>query len=170
MMEKIASLFGGDKKMAVMVLVATAGVILIALSSFDFHKKPQEQAEKSIDVTLDVQSLTKEYKNELERQLEEILSGVRNAGNVDVMLTIGSTAQIEYACNEDTNQRTDGGEYSKQLAGSENPIIAKVNSPKVCGALVVCDGGGDPKVKEDIYKAVGAVLGLPTSSVCVCTR
>lgn len=170
MTEKLAALFGGDKKTAVITAVALIGVVLIALSSFDFNKKPQEQTAKNIDVTLDVESLTKDYKNDLERQLEEILSGVRNAGNVDVMLTIGSTAQIEYVCNENTNRREDGGEYSKQLAGSENPVIAKVNSPKVCGALVVCDGGGDPKVKEDIYKAVGAVLGIPTSSVCVCTR
>ena len=46
-------------------------------------------------------------------------------------------------------------------------ISLKINEPSVKGVAVVCTGGNDPTVAQDVTKTVCAVLGIGSNRVSV---
>ena len=50
---------------------------------------------------------------------------------------------------------------------SENPITEKLVMPKIEGAIILAEGGGDVTIKTNIIQAVSAVTGLATHKVQV---
>ena len=72
--------------------------------------------------------------------------------------------------SEDVSRITEKHESKLVLtdrSGSKGPLVRKVLAPKFNGALVICDGGSDPNIRERVIKAVSAALDLPTSKICV---
>ncbi|MCL2342029.1 MAG: hypothetical protein FWC53_03100 [Firmicutes bacterium] len=55
----------------------------------------------------------------------------------------------------------------QQNSGSSIPVTAKVVEPKIEGAIVTAEGGGDINIKSDIIQAVAAVTGLGTYKIQV---
>jgi stage III sporulation protein AG len=45
--------------------------------------------------------------------------------------------------------------------------VETIEAPEITGAVIVCGGGGDAAVREQIYKAASAALGIPTAKIYV---
>lgn len=120
-------------------------------------------------------------KENLEKRLAEILSGISGVGDVKVLLTYSQTNKINPVYNEDeqssTTEETDtsGGKRiinsannKKEVVYSNNNIITQsVSSPKVQGAVIIAKGAGDVSVKSDIIQAVAVATGLSTNKIQV---
>ena len=107
---------------------------------------------------------------ELEAELEQILSRVEGAGEVTVMLTVEAGTQRVLA--QDT-VFSDQEESSQTVvistgSGSEEAVVVKEYYPTFQGALVVCPGGGDAQVKLLLTQAVSALTGLGAARISVC--
>ena len=50
---------------------------------------------------------------------------------------------------------------------ANNPITQKVVMPKIEGAIVIAEGGGDATIKTNVVQAVSAVTGLATHKIQV---
>lgn len=143
------------------VMIGAAGIFLIFLSSFI----PQ-QTDRAI--TADT-AAAEEYGRETEKRLKEILSHVEGAGRVEVMLTIACTEEYIFAEESDLT-RGNGGEYrssGKYVMSGGSPVLKKVVSPQVSGVVVLCTGAESAAVRERIYSAVSAALGLPANRIYV---
>ena len=114
------------------------------------------------------------YVRALEERLENVISSISGAGKTEVMLTLGSGE--EYCYQSDVKESADSGSaYSAELNtvvvkasdGSEKAVIKSSLSPIVTGVVVVCRGGGSGEVRESIFNAVKALLGLPANRICV---
>ncbi len=122
----------------------------------------------------------------LARQLEDILSRVQGAGRVSVQIFLGSDSVVTYATNTtrsrtDREEATEAGLRSRLLeestqstvvllrgpGGDERPLVTAVQYPEVMGVLVVAQGAGDSRVKEELIRAVQAALGVPPHRVRV---
>ena len=55
----------------------------------------------------------------------------------------------------------------QQSSGNSTPVTAKVIKPKIEGAIVTAEGGGDINIKSNIIQAVAAVTGLGTYKIQV---
>lgn len=114
-----------------------------------------------------------------ERKLEDILSDVKGAGSVRVMLSLKNGTETVYATNDSTSLKTDGSETSQstdrtvvmQSQGGVNaPVEEKRIYPRFSGAVVVCDGAGKASVELMIINAVASVTGLTTDKISVLPR
>lgn len=135
---------------------------------------------KSDDVT---NNQTQEYI--LKKELENILSKIEGAGNVQVLITYTESSQIKAMYNENikesTTEETDssGGirtieqtDNSKEVVYTEDngkkvPITEKIIMPKIEGAIILAEGASDAVIKNSIIQAVEAVTGLSTHKIQV---
>ena len=106
-------------------------------------------------------------------QLEEILSAVKGAGRVEVILTEASTERFIYQTNEDRlsdSGRTETKSETVLITGEsreQSGLITTVIPPVYLGAVVVCDGADDPAVKLAVVDAVSKATGLGSDKIAV---
>jgi len=122
-----------------------------------------------------VQNITAEEHKQMDTQesLQEILSKIQGAGKVSVLLTQKKGEEIVYQTDEElysgdsTDSRKSKTILTMDTERKETGLIRVVYPPVLQGAVIVCQGGNDPKVKLAIVEAVSRATGLPSSSICV---
>lgn len=114
-----------------------------------------------------------EYTKNMEERLEEILSSVKGAGQVKVMLTFEAVDEKVLATNRKGSLETSVEEAGSQnkstdeedvfLFGSgekEQPYVLKEKLPVPVGVLVTATGAGSESVRLEIYESVKALYGI----------
>lgn len=106
-----------------------------------------------------------------EKRLEDTLSHVEGAGEVQVMLTMDSGSRQILA--QDQERDREGATSStvvtmSQGGGKQDVAVLQTMAPKFRGALVVCSGGKDPTVRLGITQALSALTGLRADQIAVC--
>ena len=180
---RISGIFGKlspELRRRIIIITGVTGLVLIFLSSFIHTDTPEEAAVN--DVSVDQTTLSDDYRKDLERELEDIVSQIDGAGSVSILITMESTTEDIYAVDrkdsESTSvsdsevtaaQRSEENEYVivRGKDGSENTVLKKQRMPEIRGVLVVCDGGGSNVVCEKITSAVAGALGIPRGKVVV---
>ena len=127
-------------------------------------------------------NILEEGEYDLEKRLEDILYKMSGVGKVKVLVTYSQTSSVipVYSENENssvTEETDSGGGTRKQestsvnkevvVDGENNAITKTVLLPKVEGAIVIAEGGGNASVKANIIQAVAAVTGVATYKVQV---
>ena len=145
------------------LLVVLAGVLLLLL--------PDGQREKTRD-TESVQQEEAFDLEQMEKKLERVLGQVQGAGEVTVMLTLRESGRQVLARDtesSETEQRSTAVIIS-QGSGIQQTVSLQSIYPKYQGALVVCTGAGDARVKLELLEAVRALTGLSAEKISICKR
>lgn len=109
----------------------------------------------------------------LEQSLSAALSTMEGAGKVQVLLTQSRGEEILYQTDADVSASEtarDSRETTVRITGTdraETGLVRQVNPPEYLGALVLCQGADDPKVKLAIVEAVMGVTGLRSDKISV---
>lgn len=127
------------------------------------------------------------FGNDLEKELEAILSKIQGVGRVSVLITYESGKEIITATNISqkttiTDERdTQGGirtistnESTETVAitrdgNKEQPIILKEIHPKIKGVLVVAEGASEPNVKMEVFRVMQSLLNISAYRIQVQT-
>lgn len=103
-----------------------------------------------------------------EKKLAELLASIEGVGKNKVMVSLSGTEEYIYA--EELKLRESQSENSFVIYDSGNektPLLKKVASPSVSGIIVVCEGGDDPKICEQVYKVISTAFNIPTNRIYV---
>lgn len=108
---------------------------------------------------------------QVEEKLERVLSRIEGAGEVTVALTVADGVEQRYAADE--TRKGDGEEQTKTVvistgSGTQAAVPVGERWPPFQGAVVVCQGGGDPEVRLLVTRAVCSLTGLGADRVMVC--
>ena len=109
----------------------------------------------------------------VEDQLSQVLSYVKGAGKVQVMLSIASGEETLYQTNE--NHSLDADRQSNNIdtvtitdsGRNQSGLVRQVNPAVYSGAIIVCQGADDPAVRLSIIDAVSKITGLRTDKISV---
>lgn len=118
----------------------------------------------------------------LERRLIEVLSKIRGAGRVDVLVTYETNGEIVTATVRQTDEDvkdangTGGSETSRtvrevtepatvETQNGHTPIVLYEREPLVRGVIVVAEGASDFSVREKLQAAVHAATGIPVARI-----
>ena len=119
---------------------------------------------------------------DLQKELEDILSKMQGVGKTKVLITYFQTSSIipmysETESTSVTEEKDSGGGTRKQetsnvnkevITNNNNDAITKtVVLPKVEGAIIIAEGGGNANIKANIIQAVTAVTGIASYKVQV---
>lgn len=168
-----------DKKFSLWVY---GGAIVLALALYfiggSLTKKP-EQNTKQTDAP--EQSITRSN-DDLENRLMSVLSQIRGAGKVEVLITYETSQERVTATMNQTDtsisESDKSGTISRSeqrkeitevatitVSGGQEPIVLLEKEPVVRGVIVVAEGASDPFVKLDLQRAVQAVTGAQLSNI-----
>lgn len=107
---------------------------------------------------------TADYAAELETRLTALISRVEGAGKTAVMVTLESGSESIYATDTDSD-----GSSTHVLLGSSGAdgLVETVETPRVLGVAVVCEGGGSAAVQSRVTALVQALTGIGTNHITV---
>ncbi len=156
------------------------GLILLGAAIFFIGSaNGGQKAETSANAQAEKTARTAE---ETESRLEEVLSSIRGAGKVQVMITYDTGKELVPAMSTDTqagttettgsdaHSITQNNTESSQPAtisgsgGSETIILTEIQ-PKVRGVIVIAEGAADISVKLRLQNAVQTVLGVKADQI-----
>lgn len=109
----------------------------------------------------------------LEQRLESILSQISGAGQVRLLLTERTGSETRYQTDTDTDSDQDGTALRENTVlvestdRAQNGLIQRIDPPQYLGAVVVCQGGDDPRVKLAVVEAVSCATGLGADQISV---
>ena len=106
----------------------------------------------------------------MERRLEDILSEIKGAGEVRVVLSVkgGSRQIIAQDVKRSERENSSSAVVISKGSGVEDTVLLQEVYPQYQGALVVCPGGDDPAVRLKLMEAVAAITGLGTDKISIC--
>ena len=127
-----------------------------------------------------------DYFQKTEDRLEKILSGIKGAGKVEVMIYYNNMGKKVVASDskeksEISERGSEGKGYesadtlekSTVLYGKgseEKPFVTEEKLPEASGVLVLAEGAGNEKIRFEIFEAVRALLGVPANRIMVSTK
>ena len=151
------------KKYRFAALVALAGVVLMLLPG---KKDSMPDAETAEGETFSLE--------ETERRMAEVLGSVEGVGKVRVMLTLRSGETLSLA--EDSSSALGSGGDVRQDSqvltvnrgsGKQEVVVTQRLYPTYQGAVVVCQGAGDSRVRLRVMETVAVLTGLSSDKISV---
>lgn len=142
------------KGIGLLVIGLAAGVMLLILGN---HSESEESEVSTVSDEFSFEA----YENSLSERLCEMIGKVEGVSNVHVMLT------LERGYSDDLAK--DGEEYLtvKHSDGAEGTVRLSREAPEVKGVAVICKGGENPEIQQQIIKMTAALFNLPTSRIFV---
>ena len=151
----IDKIFKDKKGNTVIYILLAAGIFLLLAGNSLEPKQVNKVEELSLPQA------------EIEEKLEEILSQIKGAGKVSVMVSEENNGRKIFGYDV---QGEDKKTVTLSQSGGETALVAEEKVPNVKGVIVVADGGGNIKVKEALLRAVRAVLGIEPHKIEVFER
>ena len=150
------------KKYRYALVVIAAGILLLTLPA----------QEHETDSAVSPVTFQNKQPN-LEESLSVILSMIEGAGKVEVLLTpargeetVFQTDDVISSGERSADQRTD----TVLITGEgrlETGLVRQINPPVYQGAVIVCQGAGNPNVRLSVVQAVKSVTGLTSDRITV---
>ncbi len=188
MTEKWKSFFKNKNNLLIIVLV---GILFLVIKIPVEEKEPslvkQEGASSEVSEQMDSDSGEdlQEYCTYLEEKLEKILTKIDGAGQVEVMISMRSSA--EKVVEKDSSVTRSGTEETDSQGGSRSisnfdsgestvydsegsnsqPYVVKVLLPEVEGVMVLAEGAGMGTVSKNISDALQALFGIEAHKIKV---
>ena len=141
-------------------LVILAGLVLLALplGGAEEPHEPQEAGGAQFDVAA------------MEARLSAALSRIEGAGQVTVLLTLEDGPRQVLA--QDVDRETGQGEKLETVvlsrnSSSQETVVIQELYPNYQGALLICPGGDDPRVRLQLTEATSALTGLGADRISI---
>lgn len=138
---KISQLLASERARNIFIILGLGAVFLIFLTS-QFGTSEAENPQMNTDVLS-----AHEYCTQLTDNTKAMIEGIEGAGETMVFITLD--ASYEYVYLED------------------DKTLSKVVEPKVRGVAVLCKGGEDPVVKEQIALMLKSLFSLGSDKISI---
>lgn len=110
---------------------------------------------------------------DLQQELAQILSRVAGAGKVEVLLTEVSGAETLYQTDDDSSSSDSARDLRRntvlitKASHEEAGLVRQIIPPTYQGAIVLCQGAEDARVRLAMVNAVMSVTGLGSDKISV---
>lgn len=182
-----------------LILIALLGAALMIMNSFLTVKEvdpinaarasPEPSSKETfLGGSAKEKSSFQEYEAAFQSQLKDILQKIVGVGDVEVLVNIESTEELNVDKNyKDTQQMTtekddkgatrnisevtrNGEVVIYQMSGNQQPLVLKVIKPKIRGVIVVAKGAENATVKQMILEAVERGLDVASYRISILPR
>ena len=156
----------GGMKILLPAIAAIVGIGLLLIGNFlNNGKKDSEDITPENDPSvMDADA----FASSVEEKIVEICSQVAGVRNVRAVVTLGGGYRAIYA----SDSQASGTSYRNEtvLSGngsSEKALLLGYQNPEITGIGIVCSGGDDPSVRQNIISLVAAAFNVSTNKIYV---
>ena len=164
----------GKKAAWLLVAAGVLGMVLIALSGRNEPAAADLPAQPSV----------REYTEQLEQRLAQVIEGIDGAGECRVMVTLENGVEYLYATEQKSDsslaEKNSGTGSDRTQADTSQASVILVDTgngkqgllvteiqPTVKGVVVVCAGGDNPAVCERVTAVISTAFDMVSRRVCV---
>ena len=154
------------------MVIGIIGIVLIFLSSLGGSG---EKAQKTDTTPISAE----EYREQLEKDIKNIVKGITGSNKVTVVVTLESGIRYKYAdiTEGSSEDKTENDTIStsselkqgyitvKTADGGEQALLVTTQMPEIRGVAIVCLGGDNSTVAEKIENTVTAALNITSQRV-----
>ncbi len=158
-----------------LIVIGLLGILLIFISSLGGDKK------EAVTTGLDMGISSEEYREQLEKDVKEIVTKITGSKSSTVIVTLESGMRYKYAdikegSSEDKseNDLTLSSSETKQnyitvktADGGEEALLVTTQMPEVRGVAIVCLGGDNELIAQKIENTVTAALNITSQRVSI---
>lgn len=152
----------GVKKYKYAILILFLGLALMLMPD---QSKDQDTRSEQTEPIVQTQE-------DMDDRLAQILSQIKGAGKVQVMLTLKSGEEILYQTDQKIQSSENGTSQWDTVIltdsnRAESGLVTQINPPVYQGAIIVCEGADKATVRLAIVEAVSKVTGLGADQISV---
>lgn len=154
--------------------LALLGVGLLALGSFlpDASKKSQASSSAENDGTEVQSNETYLYSKTISEEIEKLCAEVVGVENVHAAVSLDGGFTYTYAANREQREDGDASQSSDTYitvgsGSSESTVPISVTPPKIVGIGIVCRGGGDPYVRNELIALLSAAYDIGSNRIYI---
>ncbi len=172
--ELLRRILAAAGKYKFVLLLVAAGTVLMLLPPFGGERGQDKQAEE-------VSAPAAYSLHQIEADMARMLSEMDGVGRAKVMLTVASDSRRVYQEDREVAYKglsaapEDYGSTVETVlldrgSGRQEALQTQEIYPQYVGALVVCDGAGNPGTVLRVKEAVSVLTGLGTDRISVAKR
>lgn len=167
-----------------MVLIAGLCCLIIVFPMETEEKEEKSNAGGSVNYGIqEKETDEKDYVEQLEERLSELLACVEHVGKVRVMITVESTTEKQVlqdgsrekeqttetdsagGSRNSISERSEGTTVFYDIDGTGTPYILREDYPEIAGVVVIAEGSGIGTVDLDILNAVQVLFDVPAHKI-----
>lgn len=151
-----------QKSLLLLLILLTLGLLLLILPTSS-NKKTQ---------SLDNNSRMEEYSQSIEKKIGDMCANVSGVSNVKVTVYFDSGFETIYAYNEESKSSSSGTNSEKKYvtigSGNEESMVCVLEKmPNICGVAIVCKGGGNPLISNELTNLISSAFGVPKNKIYI---
>ena len=152
-----------NKKNSLIIIVLLAlGLLLLLLPSVAAKTNASSDNEERLVKYIDT----------LENKMESLCSKIRGVSNVNVTVYLDSGFETVYAYNEQSKATSNGINSEKKYvtigSGNDESMVCIVEKmPSICGIAIVCKGGGNPVIANQLINLISSAYNVPKNKIYV---
>ncbi len=151
------------------IYLAVGLALIVAIIYFSCLKPSSSKTTESnkIDNVNTNFSTSSEYIGYIENKLENVITKVKGAGNVEVVVTLEKGFEYIYATEEETRTTSNGTTITTSSIVMVNgqPVIKEEIYPVIKGIVVISSGAKDVSVRMNILSIIQTVIDLDNSKI-----
>ena len=152
-----------NKKNAMLVIILLiVGLFLLMMPTVNKNTKSLYSNEERLTIYID----------ELESKISTLCSKINGVSNVSVTVYLDSGFETVYAYNEQSKATSNGINSEKKYvtigSGNDESMVCIVEKmPSICGVAIVCRGGGNPVIANQLINLISSAYNVPKNKIYV---
>ena len=112
------------------------------------------------------------YRSDVERKIADLCSSVSGVSSVKVSVYFTTGFETVYAYNEQSKETSSGTNSEKKYvtigSGNDESMVCVVEKmPNICGVAIVCKGGGNPLIANQLINLISSAYNVPKNKIYV---
>lgn len=168
MSEKLKKICGkywppGKEQLLILVLLG----LLLAVIAVPAEEKKKETEEMEPAEEPQPAAADSDYESCLEQRLEALLGQVEGVGAVQVLLTFEGSGEkrVEKDAVVSGEESREETVYEERSGSERTPYVTSESNPRVEGVLVIAQGGGSSRIRQEILEAAQALFGVDAHKI-----
>lgn len=163
--EELKKRYWPPKKDQLLILVLMG--LLLAVIAVPADREEEKDTAHIPEAVPEAAEEAPDYEERMEEKLEELLGSVDGVGKVRVMLTFEGTGEkkVEKDQSRTADESREETVYEERGSSERTPYVTSKTNPKVEGVLVIAEGGGNSRVKQEILEAAQALFGIDAHKI-----
>lgn len=153
----------GKDQLLILILVG----LLLAVISVPVEDQKEPEEVQAVDAEAGTEQREADYESRMEQKLEELLGDVEGVGQVRVMLTFQGSGEkiVEKDRSSGSEESREETVYEEYGSSERAPYVTSETNPKVDGVLVIAEGGGNSRIRQEILEAAQALFGVDAHKI-----
>ena len=151
-----------NQKTLIIIILLAIGLMLLILPTSASTKKNSDNSNSRLE----------EYSQSIEKKIADMCSNVSGVSNVKVTVYFDSGFETIYAYNEESKSSSTGTNSEKKYVtigsgNDESMVCVLERMPNICGVAIVCKGGGNPLVSNQLTNLISSAFGVPKNKIYI---